>query len=287
MNLYRTKKFLTLFFALILVSIFIRVSVGADEHNTSDTREHHEHGHKTIVNLSSQEMKEFGIKLATAQTGELSVTLSLTGEIVFNPDRVVHITPRVPGVARQIYKSVGDPVSENELLAVLDSGQLAHVKSKYLAALARYAMAQTNHQREEQLWKQKISAERVYLESKQILEEAQIAKQLAERQLYALDLSENDVVGLSQQPQTKLTRYRLTSPMTGTVIERHLVRGEVVSEGRNEATFIVADLRSVWGKPHRTPKGLRSGEQRPTGKSCIRPQRIHNHRTNRIRQPCH
>ncbi len=191
-------------------------------------------------------MQEFGITLATAQAGSLSVTLDLSGEVVFNPDGVAHITPRVPGVAKRVHKRVGDQVGEGDLLAVLDSRQLAQAKSQYLAALARLTMAKTNYEREQRLWEQKVSAERVYLEAKQTLQEALIAKQLAQRLLYALGLSEAEVDSLAQQPQTQLTQYRLTAPITGTVVERHLVRGEVVSEDAQEATFIIADLSRVW-----------------------------------------
>ena len=276
MRTFKMKRYLTILLGMALIAGPIPVALGVEEHPAHDHEQHghdshDEHGqaeqghghdghqnnhdtdphaghddHAESVKLSPQEMEEFGIVLAIAQGGQLSATVELSGEVVFNPDSVAHVTPRVPGVAKQVHKSIGDQVRDGDLLAVLDSRALAQAKSEYLALSARQAIAQAHYEREKKLWQQKVSAERVYLEAKQSLEEARIGQQLARRQLYALGLSEAEVTGLAKQPQTELTQYRLTAPISGTVIERHLVRGEVVHEDPQEATFIIADLSRVW-----------------------------------------
>ena len=213
-------------------------------HTSHVEGEHHDH--ENVVKLSPAEIQEFGIKLEKAGPGRLGATISLTGEVVLNPDKVVHVLPRVPGIAREVFKSVGDAVKAGEPLAILDSAQLAASKSAYLEALTKEELQRTNFAREQKLWNEKISSERDYLTAKQALKEAAIHREKAERALHTLGLSEADLARLPDQQHKDLTRYVMSSPLDGIVVKRHLVRGEVVREDNDEPPFVVADMSSVW-----------------------------------------
>jgi cobalt-zinc-cadmium efflux system membrane fusion protein len=169
----------------------------------------------------------------------------LSGEIAFNSDKLAHIVPRVPGVVREVYKNLGDTVRAGELLAVLESRDLADAKAAYLAATARLALAQANFTREENLRQGKITAEKDYLESKQALAEAQITLRSAEQKLHALGLTEADLQALPSHPDTSYTRCEITAPIDGTIVQKHIVLGEVLKEDSNPC-FTLADLTSVW-----------------------------------------
>ncbi len=199
-----------------------------------------------VVRLTDAEMKEFDVQLATAGPGKLRPELALPGEVVFNPDRVAHILPRVPGVVREVRKMVGDAVKRGDVLAIIESRELASAKAEYLASLALEELASATYQREDRLWKQRVSSEQAYLEAKQGLEEARIKHKRAERALHALGLAEVEVARLPQAPEAEFTKYELTSPLDGIVVERHLVQGELTHEDAKEPHFVVADLSTVW-----------------------------------------
>ncbi len=198
-----------------------------------------------IVRLDEASLKESGIEIATAGPGKLQVHDTLSGEIAFNSDRLAHIVPRVPGVVREVYKNLGDTVRAGTVLAVLESRDLADAKATYLAAIARLGLAQANFSREESLQQQKITAEKDYLESKQALAEAQIALRSAEQKLHALGMTEEDLKALPSHAETLYTRYEITAPIDGTVVEKHIVLGEVFKEDSSPC-FVIADLTSVW-----------------------------------------
>lgn len=219
---------------------------GHENHGDHDEHEDDDDDDENAVHLSNDEMNEFGIVIKTAGPGTLKLNVALPGEVVLNPDKVAHVAPRVTGVAREVHKSVGDPVSEGDLLAVLDSREFARSKAAFLATLAREQLAETNFQRETKLWKDQITSEKSLLEAKQALEEERIARKLAERELHALGLNEQDVTALTHQSEVQYTRYDMLAPIGGTIIERHLVRGEMVKEDAQEPAFIIADLSSVW-----------------------------------------
>jgi len=201
-------------------------------------------GHEGEVHLSAVQLKEFGILVKVAGAATLALEVSLPGEIAANADQVAHIVPRVPGVVLEVKKRVGDHVKPEEVMAILDSGDLATAKAKFLAAEARVELARATFIREENLWKKKIGSEQEYLQAKNAVAEAKIALREGKQALHALGLSEADVKMLSEEPDTALTRYAIRAPFAGEVIERHVVRGEMLKE--DSQAFVVADLGSVW-----------------------------------------
>ncbi|MCZ6632375.1 MAG: efflux RND transporter periplasmic adaptor subunit [bacterium] len=204
----------------------------------------HEPHEDNVVRLSGAQIQEFGIELAVAGSGTLSVHVSLPGEIVVNPDRFAHIVPRVSGVVRRVHKKLGDRVQAGEGMAVLESRELSDLKSAYLAARERLALSEATFQREEKLWKDSISSEREYLEAKQALAEGRIVLRSAEHKLYALGFSEKHLSELPAQPDVSFTRYEITAPFVGRVIEKHITLGEAVKD--DAEIFSVADLSTVW-----------------------------------------
>jgi len=221
----------------------------AQEHQNGEQGKEHggnmaeEHGEKT-VRLSETELKEFGIQTSLAGPGKLNITVTLPGEVSVNADRVAHVVPRVSGVVREVRKNLGDNVRLGEVMAVLESRELAGAKAEYLAAIERLSLAKANYSREERLWRKKVSSEQDYLNAKQKLAEMRIALRSAEQKLHALGFTEKYLKRLPEHTDATFTFYEITAPFDGTVIKKHVALGEAV---QNDAgLFVVADLSTVW-----------------------------------------
>jgi cobalt-zinc-cadmium efflux system membrane fusion protein len=208
--------------------------------------DHAEHGAEEpeTLHIPPAALTANGVEIGTAGPGVIEETVALPGEVVLNPERVVHVMARVTGTARQVLRSVGDEVRPGELLAVLDSRTLADAKSAYLVARERLTLAETGHARASDLWQKQILAEKDYLEAKQHLAEAQIELRSAERNLHALGLSEAALEQLATERDLDITRYEIRAPIAGTILERHLVLGELLEESKE--AFLLADLGTVW-----------------------------------------
>jgi len=226
------------------------------QHEGHDPAEHEEHEESGVVSLDEKVMREYGIETAAAGPGRLSIVLTLPGEVALNADRVAHIVPRTPGIVREVYKNVGDYVKTGEILAVIDSRELADLKTAYLAAAEKLSLAEATFAREESLWEKKISAQQDYLNAKRDLAEAKIELRSAEQKLHTMGFSESYVKELPGLPDESFTRYEITAPLDGTIIEKHIVLGEVLKEDRD--CFTLADLSSVWGNLHVSPRDLSS-----------------------------
>jgi len=195
------------------------------------------------VELTPDAVKSLGIVAETAGPARLKRILELPGEVALNSDKVAHVVPRLTGVVTDVRANLGDRVRRGDVIAVLDSRELADLRSEYVTALKRVELARATFEREETLWKKRISPEQDYLVSRQALAEAEIKAQAAIEKLLALRLSRADVERLSTEPVRALARYEVLAPFDGTVIEKHIAVGEAIKE--DATIFVIADLSTV------------------------------------------
>ena len=94
-----------------------------------------EHEDEIVIELDSHEIENIGLLTAKAGKGTIADTVTLTGQIKVNEDKLAHIVPQVSGVVREVNKKVGDPVAKGEIIAWMDSSELGQTKIDYLDAL--------------------------------------------------------------------------------------------------------------------------------------------------------
>lgn len=90
--------------------------VGHDEHG-------HDEEHEEMVQLSSAELREFGIEVAEARSTTLKQYLNLPGEIQANDSRLAHIVPRFSGIVIDVRVQIGDRVGAGQVLALIESDE--------------------------------------------------------------------------------------------------------------------------------------------------------------------
>jgi cobalt-zinc-cadmium efflux system membrane fusion protein len=103
------------------------VGSGGDEH-------HEEHGHEDHRDeppaFTVSDFEKAGVRLAAAGPGQLDIGIELPGEVRPNADRLAHISPRFPGLVREVRKQIGDRVRAGDVLAIIDSENLAPFELK-------------------------------------------------------------------------------------------------------------------------------------------------------------
>lgn len=197
------------------------------------------------IRLPQEAWPGTGIEVLAAGEARIKTSLELPGQISLDQNRVAHVVPKLAGVATEVRKRLGNPVKRGEVLAVLESRELADLKSQYLAARKRLELARATFAREKRLWEEKISAEQDYLIARNALAEAEIAAATAAQKLNALGISKGELEQVSLEG-LGLNRFELRSPLDGVVIERDLVVGEAIKE--DTLVFTIADLSTVWGE---------------------------------------
>ncbi len=197
----------------------------------------------TII-LPAEDIVKYDIEVATAGPGQLALKTALPGEIVLNTDRLVHIVPRVSGIVRDVRVNLGDLVKKGDVMAVIDSRDLADARAAYLASSERLELAQATYDRKEKLWKRDVSSEKEYLDARKDLAQARIDLRAARQKLIAMGFTRAYLDTLPEEDEDLFTRYEVVAPFEGTVIEKHIALGEILKD--DAEVFVVADLRTVW-----------------------------------------
>lgn len=121
------------------------------EHADDSAGDHAGHDHEEpgadILHLSPEKLAGLQLDTAKVRAGALSTSIELPGQIEWNTDRLVHVSPRVPGVVLDVAKTLGDSVAVGDLLCVLDSREMGNAKMEYLADLSRFEVAKADFER--------------------------------------------------------------------------------------------------------------------------------------------
>src|ERR1700687_4139323 len=90
---------------------------------TTATEKAEKEEHSDSVVLSDAKVAAAGIELAKASPGVLRDSLLLNGMVQPNQESLVQVTPRFPGIVRDVRKRIGDRVQKGDVLAIVESNQ--------------------------------------------------------------------------------------------------------------------------------------------------------------------
>ena len=187
------------------------------------------HAEEGKIAMTAEQVEAAGIRVAPVGAGVLVNRVAVPGVLAASQDRLARVTARVGGTVAEVRKGLGERVAAGDVLAVVESREIAEAKGEFLAASRTAALAETTLAREARLWKQRISAEQDFLQARATAEEARIRLDLARQKLSALGLSDTEVAELPRQPVAALRRLEVRAPIAGQVTARAAVLGAAVA----------------------------------------------------------
>jgi cobalt-zinc-cadmium efflux system membrane fusion protein len=200
-----------------------------------------------IAKLSAEAIEAAGIEVASVQSATIARKLTVPGTIMPEGDRIAHVAVKLSSIVAELRKNIGDPVEKNEVVAVLESREVAEAKSEYLAAQLTNELQQELFERDKALWDRKVSSEQQFLRSRNEAARAKMRNDITRQKLFALGLTETEIAGLPNQPEPLLRRQEVRSPISGYVVERKVELGVAVGRDNLETElFVIADLDRVW-----------------------------------------
>lgn len=226
---------------------FIGPSIASEAHEHKEGEEHGEQaGHEEGgIHLTDEQIKAAGITIVKASAGTLDVGVTVPGKIVTAADKMAQIVPKIGGIVTQARKNLGDKVDAGEVMAVIESREMAESVAEYLAAKRAEELTRTTFNREKDLWTKKITAEQDYLGARNANQEAHIKLDLTKQKLQALGLDLKTIGSFDSESSSESLRFHeLKSPIAGRVIGRELTLGEFVDT--SHTAFTVADLSTLW-----------------------------------------
>lgn len=190
------------------------------------------------------------VVVGTLTEGEIENREVLTGDIL--PDQQANIFTKVNGNIEKIYVDIGSRVSQNQVLALIDTTiyiqNVKQAKASLMQAEANYQNAKLTFERNKKLLEQKMI-------SQQDLDNSKAAFDISIAQKQAADAVYNNAV-------TQLNYCRITAPFSGIITKRMYDQGSYVSSSagsQSSVLFILAKadkLKMVVNMPERSVPNL-------------------------------
>src|SRR5438552_3733767 len=210
-----------------------------------------------LVKLTERQIEAGKFAVTEAQSGVLSRRMAVPGSIVPSGDHIARVAVRLLGTVAELRKRLGDSVEAGEVVAVIESREVADAKSEYLGARLVFELQQTLFNRSTRLFEGKVLSENDFLRARTTFEDARVKIETARQKLFALSLTAEQIEALPQQPVETLRRQELRAPIKGRIAERRVELGSLVGrEGQESELFVITDLSVVWADLSVSPSDL-------------------------------
>ena len=177
------------------------------------------------VELTSAQIRQFGITFDTAKVRPLVAETRTTGIVTFDETKIVQVAPRFGGFVERLYvNATGQPVRRGEPLLEIYSPELVAAQQELLVA------------RDLQRDMGPAPVPGVPASSGDLTESAK-------RRLRLWEISEDQIEEIVRTGKARRT-LTLFAPASGFVVEKRVVQGQATAAG--EALYTIADLSDVW-----------------------------------------
>ncbi|MCB5191302.1 efflux RND transporter periplasmic adaptor subunit [Methylobacillus arboreus] len=222
---------------LVLTLLLSACKPGADAQSEAEG----EPQDPNIVELS--ELLQSQAKLAPASKAEIREVLRVPGSIQVDDQRVARIGASVTGRITDINAVLGQDVKQGEVLAILNSTELAQNQLLYIKASQQIELQTKAVERARQLLEADVIGAAELQRREAELSAAQADLYTAKEQLHVLGMSDKSIAQLASSGQMR-SYSNVDARLAGTIISRKVNLGQVVQPA--EELFIVADLSRVW-----------------------------------------
>lgn len=183
-----------------------------------------------ILKLTSRQVQQTGVRIGFARRRALVREIEATGRLAVDERRMSTLTSWISGRSRIEHLLVnfkGDKVKKDQVLARLYSPTLVSSIEEFVLAMRSHSELRKNG-------------------SKMAIESARKLTESAKRRLQRFGLREDQIEEFSKKgiPEKGLPTISIKSPLSGTVLQKLIEKGQYVKEG--DALLCLADLSQLW-----------------------------------------
>jgi len=177
------------------------------------------------------------LTVASARAEVTNARLELPGIVESDPARTAAVLSPVAGRVLEIKVALGDRVRQGQLLATIDSPDLAQAYDDSDKAADALQLAARNLQRQEGQFKLGTASTRDLDQARS--DRAQAAAE------YARTQARLRVLGMTAESQRRLKVLSVTAPVSGSITALGIARGNMINDP-TQPLMTVADLSTVW-----------------------------------------
>lgn len=237
--------------SLFFVFLVVACSNGEDDSTKDSSKnvnkmpavlpDNEESGNADVITLS--EAMAVGIETEALNLTNLADKIQVPSHIKVNEQQLIRVGANVTGRIVEVNVELGDSVDAGTTLAKLSSPELTKAQLEYLRAHSMTVLNERAAKRAKLLLDADVIGTAELQRRDAELQVSRAELSAAKDQLRLLGVYENAVNDLVKRGQI-LPSVGISSPKSGTIIERNVVSGQVVQP--SDQLFKVADLSTVW-----------------------------------------
>jgi cobalt-zinc-cadmium efflux system membrane fusion protein len=197
-----------------------------------------EAGTEDVVRIARDMLRDLRITTAVVESRNGAEGTAVLGELHVDEDRYAEVSSPIAAQVLRLLAGPGDRVHAGQALIEMASLDVGKARGAHEEAEARRQLAAQALARKRGLAEERITPQREVQEAEAELRAAEASLAAARAAL--------DSMGVS--PEAQGGRFVLKTPLAGSVLERSVLRGQVVEPGR--VVFRVGDLSRLWVVAH-------------------------------------
>lgn len=226
----------------IVASIFI---AGCEQNEENKTEERTEENVGSEISLTKEALGKIDLTISTAQSVPLSGILTVPAKLMVNQNNEAQVASLVQGRVHKVFANIGDYVKSGSPLMQIEGLEVGEIKAQFLKAKAQLNFAKTNFNRQKSLFEQNIGSQKALNEAQAEYEKALAEFNAEDKKIHSIGLSDKDL----EEEKTNdgdhdAGTLTIKSPISGIIIERNVVTGQLVDETVN--SFRIINNENLW-----------------------------------------
>jgi cobalt-zinc-cadmium efflux system membrane fusion protein len=185
------------------------------------------------------------IRVYTVESSRFHETVETTGVVDFDNDQATSVLSPISGPVSRLLVSLGQQVKKGDPLAAVDSPDFAAAISAYQKALATAKTDRRLADLDNDLLQHDGVARKEAAQAETDAVNAEADRDAALQELVSLNVPEETIKDIQRGRTIAHAEGMIRSPIAGTVVEKLITPGELLSAGTTPC-FTVANLSRVW-----------------------------------------
>lgn len=159
--------------------------------------------------------------------------LTLFGKVQADNNKLAHVYPIVGGNVIKINVELGDYVHQGDILAVVQSSEVAELQKEKLHAINDLAIAEKNYEVAKDLYAGKLNSEKDMIAAEKELQKAKAEVQRMNEVYKIYHLKDGST-------------YNIIAPLSGFIVSKNINQNEQLRADNSEMLFSIAEIKDVW-----------------------------------------
>lgn len=201
------------------------------------TEEHHDEAENT-VELTAEQYKTAGIELGQVENRQISGTIKVNGMLDVPPQQLVSVSVPLGGFLKNTELLQGSRVKKGQVIATIENLDFIQLQQDYLEAKSQFEFAKTDYERQQELAKENVNAQKTLQQAKTNYASWQAKANGLREKLKMLNIN------LASLEEGNITStINLYAPITGYVTEVNVNIGKFVNPA--DVLFEIVDTQHL------------------------------------------